>query len=467
MDLNRDSRGARPPARGPSRGPGSLTSGEQPCAEVGVERGPAHVRVPGDRLSSQERWFASFILERQRTHRTTARGRIESADCAMGLTSPTGSLVCAHARHPRSMRGWPRCCSPAAKVPQVECTGDDDAEDEKHLYEDHEPVPMSGELNSQENHHPERKGHTQWEPLRLRYSLHSWYRLPVRLRLWAWSLSPSRAAVTAPGAPGRRTYLRCGCSGRPATIHSIPPKMLVNTSSRTQTWRPRDQPNHPQGWPSSDLRIRVPGHRCATADRLCLCILLRHACGHRFSYDGGAEPGRPGQATAAHRVGCLLRRNGAAELQQARALGWTRRVQNCTAGTHGPMHLPAASNVWGEKMSIDHVLAVVPVADLDIAGAWYQRLLGRAPDNRPMETLIEWNVTGSGWIQVTRDARRAGSTLLNLAVSELGQHVAGLSAKGLDPGPIQTVNKDVQLCALSDPDGNTITLIGNFRTVYE
>ena len=37
------------------------------------------------------------------------------------------------------------------------------------------------------------------------------------------------------GAPGRRTYLRCGCSGRPTTIHSIPPKMLVKTSSRTQT----------------------------------------------------------------------------------------------------------------------------------------------------------------------------------------------------------------------------------------
>src|ERR1035437_4843421 len=121
----------------------------------------------------------------------------------MGLTSPTGSLVCVHARHPRSMRGWPRCCSPAAKVPQVECAGDDDAEDEKHLYEDDEPVPMTGDLNRQENQHPEREGHTQWEPLRLRYSLHSWYRLPVRSRPWALSLSPSRAAVTAPRRPGQ------------------------------------------------------------------------------------------------------------------------------------------------------------------------------------------------------------------------------------------------------------------------
>jgi glyoxylase I family protein len=117
-------------------------------------------------------------------------------------------------------------------------------------------------------------------------------------------------------------------------------------------------------------------------------------------------------------------------------------------------------------MPVDHVLAVVPVNDLDVAGAWYERLLGRAPDNRPMETLIEWNVTGNGWIQVACDAQRAGSTLLNFAVSELGQYVAGLAAKGLEPGPVQTVNKNVQLCALSDPDGNIITLIGNFRLNY-
>jgi hypothetical protein len=40
----------------------------------------------------------------------------------------------------------------------------------------------------------------------------------------------------AHGAPGKPTYLRCRFSGRPATIHSIPPKMLVKTSSKTQTY---------------------------------------------------------------------------------------------------------------------------------------------------------------------------------------------------------------------------------------
>ena len=111
-------------------------------------------------------------------------------------------------------------------------------------------------------------------------------------------------------------------------------------------------------------------------------------------------------------------------------------------------------------MSIDHVLAVVPVADFDAAHAWYERLFGRPADNLPMEgRLVEWRVTGSGWVQVTRDADRAGSALLNFAVDDLDQHVADVSGRGLAPGAIQAVNKGVQLSAIRDPDGNTVTFI--------
>jgi hypothetical protein len=34
------------------------------------------------------------------------------------------------------------------------------------------------------------------------------------------------------------------------------------------------------------------------------------------------------------------------------------------------------------------------------------------------------------------------------------------------PGTIETVNKGVQLSAIRDPEGNTITFIGNFRVQY-
>jgi glyoxylase I family protein len=119
------------------------------------------------------------------------------------------------------------------------------------------------------------------------------------------------------------------------------------------------------------------------------------------------------------------------------------------------------------SMPIDHVLAVVPVSDFDAAHAWYERLFGRPADNLPMEgRLVEWRVTETGWVQVTFDADRAGSALVNFAVDDIDGHIADVSTRGLVPGPIKTANKGVQLSAIRDPDGNTITLIGNFRVTY-
>lgn len=114
-------------------------------------------------------------------------------------------------------------------------------------------------------------------------------------------------------------------------------------------------------------------------------------------------------------------------------------------------------------MSIEHVLAVVPVGDFEAAHAWYERLLGRPADNRPMDGLADWRVTEGGWVQVFRDADRAGTTLLNFAVDDLDEHIAGLSARGLDPGTIEAANKNVRLSAITDPDGNRVTFIENFR----
>jgi glyoxylase I family protein len=118
-------------------------------------------------------------------------------------------------------------------------------------------------------------------------------------------------------------------------------------------------------------------------------------------------------------------------------------------------------------MSIEHVLAVVPVTDFDAAHKWYERLFGRPADNLPMPgRLVEWHVTDSGWLQVTTDEARAGSAMVNFAVDHLDRHVAELSQRGLTTDAIETVNKGVQLSSITDPYGNTITFIGNFRIHY-
>jgi glyoxylase I family protein len=117
-------------------------------------------------------------------------------------------------------------------------------------------------------------------------------------------------------------------------------------------------------------------------------------------------------------------------------------------------------------MSIEHVLAVVPATDVERSRPWYEALFGRAADNNPMSTLIEWQVVPGGWVQVFGDDQHAGSTTVNFAVQDLDAHVDELKQRGLEPGEIVDANKGVRLSALTDPDGNTVTLIGGFRVQY-
>lgn len=117
-------------------------------------------------------------------------------------------------------------------------------------------------------------------------------------------------------------------------------------------------------------------------------------------------------------------------------------------------------------MSIEHVLAVVPVADLQVSRQFYEALFGRPADNNPMPTLVEWQVVPGAWVQVFVDATRAGSGLLNFAVDDLETHREDLRQRGLDSGDFTDATKGVRLSEVTDPDGNTIRLIGGFRVEY-
>lgn len=73
---------------------------------------------------------------------------------------------------------------------------------------------------------------------------------------------------------------------------------------------------------------------------------------------------------------------------------------------------------------------------------------------------------GCRWLQMHRDTERAGRSLFNIAVDDLTSYVASLRDRNYEPGDIVDVNKGVVISSLTDPDGNTITLIGNFRERY-
>jgi predicted enzyme related to lactoylglutathione lyase len=107
-------------------------------------------------------------------------------------------------------------------------------------------------------------------------------------------------------------------------------------------------------------------------------------------------------------------------------------------------------------MPISNVLAVLTVADMDSGRAWYERLMGRAADANPMESLAEWQVTETGWIQLVRDADRAGTAVLTLGVDDLEGHTAELAERDLTVGAITTGDFTI-FASITDPEGNTIT----------
>jgi catechol 2,3-dioxygenase-like lactoylglutathione lyase family enzyme len=112
-------------------------------------------------------------------------------------------------------------------------------------------------------------------------------------------------------------------------------------------------------------------------------------------------------------------------------------------------------------VSFTHVLAVAPVSDIEPAVAWYERLLGRPADTRPMNGLADWHISPSGWVQVLQSPEHAGASLLNVVVDDLDKALADLAGRGITAGATQPGSQNVRFAAVHDPDGNRITLIEN------
>jgi glyoxylase I family protein len=108
-------------------------------------------------------------------------------------------------------------------------------------------------------------------------------------------------------------------------------------------------------------------------------------------------------------------------------------------------------------MAVPQLFAGIPITDLDAARAWYERLVGRAPDLVPNDTEVVWQLTDAGWIYVVADAERAGRGLITVMVDDLAEHVAGITARGLATEPIETVPGLFRRTSLTDPDGNRIS----------
>ncbi len=110
-------------------------------------------------------------------------------------------------------------------------------------------------------------------------------------------------------------------------------------------------------------------------------------------------------------------------------------------------------------MTIEVLFASVPVGDLHKAMPWYERLFGRVADITPNPSEVIWRMTGSGWIYVVEDPKRAGGTVVTVAVTDLDELVTDLEDRGISAGPIEVVGDAGRKANVVDSDGNVIIWI--------
>lgn len=108
-------------------------------------------------------------------------------------------------------------------------------------------------------------------------------------------------------------------------------------------------------------------------------------------------------------------------------------------------------------MEIQGIFAALATANMNNAERFYTRLFGRAPDDRPMDGLIQWrNVAGAN-IQIFQHEENAGSGRLTIVVPNMAEARQSLEEMGVDLKD-ESQGDYGRIAQIADPDGNRITL---------
>jgi catechol 2,3-dioxygenase-like lactoylglutathione lyase family enzyme len=105
--------------------------------------------------------------------------------------------------------------------------------------------------------------------------------------------------------------------------------------------------------------------------------------------------------------------------------------------------------------AITHLIAGVPVSDLDASLDWYTRLLGRPPDHRAGDEIL-WDVDEHATLFIEPDAAHAGAGRATLVVAGLDELLERLAAEGIGHEPVEVYSNGVRHVNVPDPDGNAI-----------
>jgi hypothetical protein len=118
-------------------------------------------------------------------------------------------------------------------------------------------------------------------------------------------------------------------------------------------------------------------------------------------------------------------------------------------------------------MNFQNALAGVAVKDIDAAIVWYEELIGRPPDIRPLSHVAAWQFPGGGWVEVFSDEGRAGKSLVIFAVASLNSQITALAEKGITATHITPSDDVGEVVMIEDPDGNQIVFAGPLTGVLD
>jgi catechol 2,3-dioxygenase-like lactoylglutathione lyase family enzyme len=108
-------------------------------------------------------------------------------------------------------------------------------------------------------------------------------------------------------------------------------------------------------------------------------------------------------------------------------------------------------------VNLQKIYTALLTADLAAAERWYTKLLGRGPDYRPMDTLVQWELFDQGGVALSTDNEIAGRGVMFLVVDDVETERRRLKRLGIMLGD-DIVGDYSTLAQVRDPDGNLITL---------
>ncbi|GEC17588.1 VOC family protein [Nitrobacter winogradskyi] len=108
-------------------------------------------------------------------------------------------------------------------------------------------------------------------------------------------------------------------------------------------------------------------------------------------------------------------------------------------------------------MNLQKTYTALLTADLAAAESWYTKLLGRGPDHRPMDTLVQWELFEQGGFMLSTSDEIAGRGVMFVYVEDLTSERRRLKGLGIALGEDIEGNYST-LAQVRDPDGNLLTL---------